>query len=162
MDALNLCDFGIRPGTDGDASPAFAMALAACRDRRAGRLRIEPGIYHLRNARAEALMHRVLSGELGHNPEKAMFHPNHRDYAVGVDASGLRDVRIEAEGAVLMCHGFMEPLRLARPAHQPARRAECGRCPGRADKPWTIWLTATSGRFRRVLRSVVGMGSRCL
>lgn len=112
MDRLNLCDFGIRPGMDDDASPAFAVVLAACREQRVSHLRIEPGIYHIRNARAEALMQRVLNGELGHNPEPAMFHPNHRDYAIGVDASGLRDVRIEAEGAVLICHGFMEPLRL--------------------------------------------------
>lgn len=65
MDRLNLCDFGIRPGMDDDASPAFAVVLAACREQRVSHLRIEPGIYHIRNARAEALMQRVLNGELG-------------------------------------------------------------------------------------------------
>lgn len=58
---------------------------------------------------AERLESEVMSGDMGQNPEETIFTPYY-PYVKGMDFSGSESVTVEAEGAILMCSGWMEPV----------------------------------------------------
>ena len=51
----------------------------------------------------------VLAGKFGANPESVIFTPYY-PYSKGLDLGGATDLTLSAEGATLLCEGWMEPL----------------------------------------------------
>lgn len=106
MKEIPLCDF--QRENDGET---WAAALEYARQHPGTTLRAAARVYYLSTPLARATRERVLSGELGENPEQAMFSP---DFAFdrGLSLLGHRGTKILASGAVLLIDGFMEPVSL--------------------------------------------------
>ena len=56
-------------------------------------------------------MRQVMSGAFGINPEPTIFRP-YFPYVRGLDFTGIEDLTVEADGAELLCEGWMAPLSL--------------------------------------------------
>lgn len=106
---VTAADFGAVPDDGRDDTRALRRAAEYCRTNPGTTLVIGAGEYRLRDAEAERLEREVLAGEMGANPEGVIFKPYY-PYVKGLDFTGAEDVTVEAEGAVLMCEGWMEPV----------------------------------------------------
>jgi hypothetical protein len=101
--------FGAIPDDGKDDTRALQDAIAACRRQPGSTLLISPGQYQIKTEAAIQLEEDVLSGKMGKNPEKVIFTPYY-PYSRGIDLKGLKDTTIDAEGAILLCEGWMEPI----------------------------------------------------
>lgn len=101
--------FGAVPDDGADDSKALRQAAEYCRTHMGTTLVIEPGTYILSDPEAIRLERKVLAGEYGPDPEKAIFTP-YFPYVRGLDFEGSMNVSVMAEGVTLMCDGWMEPV----------------------------------------------------
>lgn len=108
-DTVSLLRFGAVPDDGKDDTRALRSAAEYCRKHPGTTLIIPPGIYRLRDAKAEQLENEVLEGKMGDNPEKVIFTPYY-PYVRGLDFEGADSITIEGSGATLLCEGWMEPL----------------------------------------------------
>ncbi len=108
---VSVLDYGAVPGDGKNDLPALRVMLDELRDTGNVTIVFPRGRYDLRDAEAVALMNSVMEGEFGNNPEAEMFRP-YRPYVRGLDFSRFTDLRVEAEGAELICDGWMEPISL--------------------------------------------------
>ena len=72
-------------------------------------LTVPSRVYDITTDKARAAQTSVMTGEFTADPQSVMFKPEY-DYDIGIDICGLKDCRIEAEGATLLIDGFMEPI----------------------------------------------------
>jgi hypothetical protein len=105
-------DFGARPENKNNAAE-LRKAVDACKGRKGMTLVIPPGVYHFRDEEAIELRDTVMAGKFGGNVERFMFYP-YAPYVKGLDFSGCDGVTVQAEGATLLCEGWMEPVSLER------------------------------------------------
>lgn len=105
--------FGAVPDDGKDDAPALRKAAEYCRNHKGATLIIDPGTYVLSDPDAIRLEKEVLAGEHGGNPEASIFTP-YFPYVRGLDFDGSRNVTVRAEGATLMCDGWMEPVSINR------------------------------------------------
>ena len=108
---ISVLDFGAKPNDGKDDTKALRKAAQYCRDNQGTTLEMPAGIYQLRDTKAEKLEKDVLSGKMGPNPEETIFTPYY-PYVSGLDFSGSKDITIHANGAILLCEGWMEPISL--------------------------------------------------
>ena len=108
-----VMDFGAIPNDGQDDTAALRAAAQHCRQHPGTTLVFAPGIYTLRDPQALHIQHEAMSGAYGQDPEKHMFRPYHQ-YVSGLDFTGAQDVTVEAEGAILMCEGWMEVITLSQ------------------------------------------------
>ncbi len=87
------------------------LALDYCRQTPGTTLVMEPGAYEITDPLAVKTMDSAMNGEFGNSPEPTIFTPYY-PYARGMDFRGCKDITIEAYGASLLCHGWMEPVSL--------------------------------------------------
>lgn len=90
----------------------FALAIDYLRKNPDTVLSVEPRVYNITTDRAREAQNKVMTGEYTSYPQDIMFSPDYV-YDIGIDLSAIRDCKIEAEGAVLLIDGFMEPLCVA-------------------------------------------------
>lgn len=76
-------------------------------------LRIPPGTYVISTPFARDLMHEVLNGAKGTDPEREIFRPYY-PYDTVLQLEGARNIRILAQGVTLMVNGFLAPVELLR------------------------------------------------
>ena len=112
---VNVSDFGACPDDGRDDTEALRRAAAYCREHAGTTLRWAPGRYLLSDADAVDTERRAISGALGRGLEVqwALFNPQ-RPYATGLDFTGCRNMRIEADGAVLEVAGWMQVISLVK------------------------------------------------
>ena len=110
-DVFNVKDYGAVPNDGQDDTKALREAVALCRAHEGSTLVIPAGTYLLRDVDAMQLEADAIGGKMGANPESTIFSPYY-PYAKGLDFSGAKGVTIEAEGATLLCDGWMEPVSL--------------------------------------------------
>ena len=110
-DVFNVKDYGAVPNDGQDDTKALREAVALCRAHEGSTLVIPAGTYLLRDVDALQLEADAIGGKMGANPESTIFSPYY-PYAKGLDFSGAKGVTIEAEGATLLCDGWMEPVSL--------------------------------------------------
>lgn len=108
---INVFAFGAVPDDEVNDAEALRRAVAACRDLKVTRLIVPPGQYLLADAKAIELQEAAMRGQLGTNPQEAIFRSGFR-YTVGLDFNGIKNLTIEANGAELLCDGWMEPISL--------------------------------------------------
>ena len=106
---VSVADFGAIPDDGKDDTRALRRAVEYCRTHAGTTLVMPAGVYRLRDAEAERLEEEVLSGKMGPNPESEIFRPYY-PYVRGLDFSGSEDITVDAQGAVLLCEGWMEPV----------------------------------------------------
>ena len=106
---VSVADFGAIPDDGKDDTRALRRAAEYCRTHTGTTLVMPAGVYRLRDAEAEQLEEEVLSGKMGPNPESEIFRPYY-PYVRGLDFSGSEDITVDAQGAVLLCEGWMEPV----------------------------------------------------
>lgn len=106
-----VTSFGARPDDGKDDTRALRAAAAYCRKNPGTTLSFPAGTYVLRDQEAIRLEQDVMNGKYGENPEKIIYTPYY-PYVKGLDFSGAQDLCIQADGALLMCDGWMEPLSL--------------------------------------------------
>lgn len=80
-----------------------------CRTHPGSTLYFPSGVYRLKDDAAVRLEEDVLAGKFGANPESVIFTPYY-PYSKGLDLGGATDLTLSAEGATLLCEGWMEPL----------------------------------------------------
>lgn len=110
-DVFNVKDYGAVPNDGQDDTKALREAVALCRAHEGSTLVIPAGTYLLRDVDAMQLEADAIGGKMGANPESTIFSPYY-PYAKGLDFSGAKGVTIDAEGATLLCDGWMEPVSL--------------------------------------------------
>ena len=108
---ISVLDFGAKPNDGKDDTKALRKAAEFCRNNQRTTLEMPAGIYQLRDAKAEKLEKDILAGKMGPNPEETIFTPYY-PYVSGLDFSGSKDITIHANGAILLCEGWMEPISL--------------------------------------------------
>ncbi len=106
MENNNVISLKQFPGTVRDQLTAVS---AYCREHSGTTVVIPAGRYILEDTRAKEVMEDVFAGYYGANPEPIMFRPEF-PFSTGLDLRGCKDITILAYGAVLMIHGFMEPV----------------------------------------------------
>lgn len=107
MKTVNLSDF-----CGADDRELFALAIDHLRANPDTVLQVEPKVYNITTTNAQNAQRSVMNGDFTSNPQDVMFKPEY-DYDIGLDFRGLSRCRIEAEGAVLLIDGFMEPVCIA-------------------------------------------------
>ena len=108
---ISVANFGAVPDDGRNDADELRKAIAFCKDHPGTILYFPPGVYDLRDEAAVQLMNDVMTGKMGQDPEKKIF-TRYFPYVRGLDFRGLRDVTVEAAGALLLCDGWMEPLSL--------------------------------------------------
>ena len=106
-----MTEFGAVPNDEGNDAEALRRAVSACRESGARALFIPPGRYILRDEEAVRLESDVLHGKYGENPQDGIYNPGFA-YVKGLDFSGITGLTVEAEGAEIICEGWMEPISL--------------------------------------------------
>jgi len=109
VEIINVTSYGATPNDGKDDTKALRKTVAYCRTRPGCTLLIPPGVYQLKDEAAVKLEKEVLNGEMGANPEKVVFTPYY-PYSKGLDFTGSKDLTIQADGATLLCEGWMEPV----------------------------------------------------
>lgn len=108
---ISVADFGAIANDDQNDAPALNKALDFARAHPGVVLYFPPGIYNYRQESAIRLMNRAMAGEFGPNPESTIFKAYY-PYTRGLDLRGISGLTIEAQGATLLCEGWMEPVSL--------------------------------------------------
>lgn len=106
---INVMQFGAKANDGKDDTKALREAARYCREHEGCTLVFSPGVYQLKDEKAIELEEKVLAGEMGENPEKVIFTPFY-PYSKGLDLTGARDVTLQADGAILQCEGWLEPI----------------------------------------------------
>ena len=106
---VSALQFGARPDDGKDDTRSLRKAAEYCRTHPGTTLLIPAGKYQITDPEARQLEADVLAGKLSGDPEKKMFVP-YFPYVKGLDFSGSRDITVQAEGALLECDGWMEPV----------------------------------------------------
>ena len=108
---ISVLDYGAVPNDSIDDQEAIQKAINQCKNKKHTTLLIPPGIYDIIDEKAIALMNDIMNWKYGKNPQDSIFTP-YFPYAKGLDLSGLKDVYVKAQGAILLCSGWMEPVSL--------------------------------------------------
>ena len=109
--AVSVIDFGAVPNDNKNDAEALNKAMQYCREHSETTLYFEPGVYDYANEMAIELMNGILNGEVKGNPQDSIFRPYY-PYGKGLDFNGLRNIRVKANGAVLLFNGWGEPVSL--------------------------------------------------
>ncbi|GAA3576072.1 glycosyl hydrolase family 28-related protein [Snuella lapsa] len=106
---INVRDYGALPNDGKDDTKALRNAVKAAIAQPNSKLLLPAGHYHISDPLALKIQSDALSGKLGKNPQDQLFVPN-KEYAIGLDFNGAKDLEIQAKDALLICDGWMEPL----------------------------------------------------
>ena len=106
---INVVDFGAIPDDRKDDTTPLRKAAEYCRKNPNTTLIIPPGVYQLRDAAAEKLEQDIMNGKYGADMERIIYTPYY-PYVKGLDFVGAKDLNIQANGAILTCEGWMEPV----------------------------------------------------
>lgn len=106
---ISVTDFGAKPDDGMNDAQSLRKAMEYCRKNPGTILYFPPGVYNFMDDKAVQLMNDVMNGKMGQNPEEIIFTPYY-PYVKGLDFSGMKNITIEAWGALLLCDGWMEPL----------------------------------------------------
>ena len=113
---ISVTDFGAVANDGKDDTEALRKAAAYCREHSGTTLLLPPGVYILKDEDAEKLEQDAMAGKFGSNTEKVIFSPYY-PYSKGLDLNGTRDITIIANGATLLCEGWMEPVSIENSAN---------------------------------------------
>lgn len=108
---VNVVKYGARPNDGKDDSKALRKAVEYACNTPGCTLYIPSGEYIVRDDDALRLENEVLSGKMGANSERVIFTPYY-NYVKGLNFEGARNVTVNADGAVILCDGWMEPVSL--------------------------------------------------
>lgn len=104
---VNVRSFGAIPNDGKDDTKALRKAAEYCRNNPGTILTFQPGIYNLADKDAIQTEQRALAGEFGKNVEEVVFQPDF-PYSIGLDFACTSNITLKAEGATLLCEGWME------------------------------------------------------
>ena len=106
---VSINDFGAVANDGKDDTKALRKAVAFCQANPGTTLFFPPGTYILKDEQAVELEQKAMDGKFGDNPEKVIYTPYY-PYSKGLDFTGSKNITIEADKAVLLCEGWMEPV----------------------------------------------------
>ncbi len=106
---ISVAEFGAIPDDGKNDADALRKVFAYAKNNPGTSIYFPSGIYDFRDEQAVVLMNEVMSGKMGNDPEKTIFTPYY-PYSKGLDFNGLENIIVEANGATLLCDGWMEPL----------------------------------------------------
>lgn len=108
-EVINVLDFGAIANDGLDDTEYLRLAVEKARATPNSRLYFPAGEYRLSDPKAIKIQEDAFSGKLGANPQDMLYRPN-QAYIIGLDFEGAKGLTIDAEGAKLVCDGWMEPL----------------------------------------------------
>lgn len=111
MNSVSVADFGAVPDDGRNDAEALNKAMLYCKEHPGTVLHFDQGVYDYIDEKAVGLMMGILNGKVKGNPQDSIFRPYY-PYAKGLDFNGMRDIEVEAEGAVLLFSGWGEPVSL--------------------------------------------------
>lgn len=104
MKHISLNDF-----TAIDDRELFEKAIDYMRNHPDTCLSVPSRTYYISTPLAKTAQKSVMTGGFTSDPQSIMFQPDYK-YDVGIDIKGLTNCTIQADGAVLLIDGFMEPV----------------------------------------------------
>jgi len=107
---VSVADFGAIPDDGQNDAGSLRQAMEHCRKHPGTVLYFPPGVYDFRDEQAVKLMDDILAGVIK-DAHRAIFQP-YFPYVKGLDFNGVKDLTVEAAGAILLCDGWMEPVSL--------------------------------------------------
>ncbi len=108
---VSVNKFGAIPNDGQNDAVQLRQAISYCKTHPGTMLYFPAGVYDFRDEKAVRLMEDVAAGRLGKDPQKTIFAPYY-PHVKGLDFNGLQNIIVEAEGATLLCDGWMEPISL--------------------------------------------------
>ncbi len=111
INSVSVADFGAVSNDNRDDAKSLRKAMDYCKDHPGTVLLFKPGIYDFRDEKAVELMEGILNGKVKGNPQDSIFRPYY-PYVKGLDFNGLKNITLEAKGAVLLFDGWGEPVSL--------------------------------------------------
>lgn len=111
LQKVSVADFAALPNDTLNDREAIQQALEYCRLHQVKTLLMPAGVYRIREESAVQLLTDIMAGKMGKNPQDIIFTPYY-PYVRGLDFKGIRQLTVEATGAVLMVEGWMEPVSL--------------------------------------------------
>lgn len=108
---VNVTDFGAIPNDGKDDQGAIQNAIDKCKLEGAKTLVLPAGIYDIIDEDAIQLMNDIMNWKMGNNPQDVVYTPYFK-YSKGLDFGGIKNLTIKANGATLLCSGWMEPVSL--------------------------------------------------
>ena len=106
---IYIADFGAVADDGINDAAAIRKAFAFLKWHPGYTLFFAPGIYDFRDEQGAKLTDEVMAGKMGMDPEKIIFTPYY-PYAKGLDFNGLRNITMNANGATLLCDGWIEAV----------------------------------------------------
>jgi polygalacturonase len=106
---ISVLQFGAIPNDTLNDRLAIQKAVEHCKKNAIKKLIIPAGQYIIQEAKAMQLIEDVMSGKFGKNPQDVMYTPYY-PYTRGVHFDGIRGLTVQAEGALFMVRGWMEPV----------------------------------------------------
>ena len=112
---VSVTHFGALPNDGKNDAAALRRAAAYCRKHQNTTLVFPAGVYQLDDPAAIDIERRAISGALGRGLEVQwlLFQPQ-KPFVKGLDFTGCRGLRIEADGATLSVGGWMQVLSFIR------------------------------------------------
>lgn len=106
---ISVVDFGAMPGDTMNDRMGIQRAVDYCRQHGKSKLLIPAGTYKIREAKAVQLMQDIMSFKMGKNPQDVVYTPYY-PYTKGIELRNIHGLEIDAQGAVFLVEGWMEPL----------------------------------------------------
>lgn len=106
---VSVADFGAIPNDEKNDASSLRKAMEFVKGHPGIVLHFPAGVYNFRDENAVQLMEQAMTGKFGRNPEPTIFKAYY-PYTRGLDFRGVSGLTIEAQGATLLCEGWMEPL----------------------------------------------------
>jgi hypothetical protein len=107
----SVSEFGAVPDDGRNDAESLRKAMLFCKNHPGTILKFEPGVYDFRDEKAVELMEGILNGRVRGNPQDSIFRPYY-PYSKGLDFNGQENTVVEADGVILLCDGWMEPVSL--------------------------------------------------
>jgi hypothetical protein len=108
---VSIADFGALPNDTINDRDAIQSALDYCRLNHTDKLVFPAGEYRIREDKAVQLMNDIMDGKMGKNPQDVVYTPYY-PYSRGLNFKGISNLEVQANGAVLLVEGWMEPVSL--------------------------------------------------
>lgn len=108
-EVIDVSAFGAGVDDGRDDTRSLREAVKKARQTPGSTLYFPAGRYLISDPKAIQIQQDALTGKLGANPQDELYVHNN-EYVIGLDFVGAKDLKIEADGAELLCDGWMEPV----------------------------------------------------
>lgn len=113
---ISVAKFGAIANDTINDREAIQQAVSYSKTHNVKKLIIPAGKYIISDEKAIQLMHDIMNGKMGRNPQDIVYTPYY-SYTKGIHFSGIKNLEIDATGATFSVRGWMEPVSIENCKH---------------------------------------------